>query len=83
VDAVIRLALLAAAWLALIAAADAEPAARAILVAAVAMAGCVGAMVGVVKPRTTEEKLADLELRVVMACGAAGAAVVEAERSKS
>jgi hypothetical protein len=35
------------------------------------------------KPRTTEEKLADLELRVVMACGAAGAAVVEAERSKS
>ena len=43
----IRLALLSAAWLALIVAADAEPAARAILVAAVAMAGCVGAMVGV------------------------------------
>ncbi len=42
-----RLALLAVALLGLVAAADAEPAARAILVAAVAMAGCVGAMVGV------------------------------------
>ena len=41
----IRLALLSAVWLALIVAADAEPAVRAILVAAVAMLGCVGAMV--------------------------------------
>lgn len=36
----------------------------------------------VVSPRTPAERLAELELRVVMACGAAGAAVVEAERSK-
>jgi len=41
------LAILLVALLGLVAAADAEPAARAILVAAVAMAGCVGAMVGV------------------------------------
>lgn len=41
-----------------------------------------GYVPGVVSPRTAAEKLADLELRVVMACGAAGAAVVEAERSK-
>jgi len=39
-----RLALLAVALLGLVAAADADPAARAILVAAVAMGGCVGAM---------------------------------------
>jgi hypothetical protein len=37
---------------------------------------------GVVSPRTAAERLAELELRVVIACGAAGAAVVEAERSK-
>ncbi len=42
-----RLAILAVALLGLVAAADADPAARAILVAAVAMGGCVGAMVGV------------------------------------
>ena len=42
-----RLALLAVALLGLVAAADADPAVRAILVAAVAMCGCVGAMVGV------------------------------------
>jgi len=42
-----RLALLAVALLDLYAAAEADPAARAILVAAVAMGGCVGAMVGV------------------------------------
>ena len=40
-----RLALLAVALLGLVAAAEADPAARAILVAAVAMLGCVGAMV--------------------------------------
>ena len=40
-----RLALLAVALLGLVAAADADPAVRAILVAAVAMLGCVGAMV--------------------------------------
>ncbi len=40
-----RLALLAVALLGLVAAADADPAVRAILVAAVAMGGCVGAMV--------------------------------------
>lgn len=40
-----RLALLAVALLGLVAAAEADPAARAILVAAVAMGGCVGAMV--------------------------------------
>jgi hypothetical protein len=40
-----RLAVLAVALLGLVAAADADPAARAILVAAVAMLGCVGAMV--------------------------------------
>ena len=42
-----KAALLAVALLGLVAAAEADPAARAILVAAVAMAGCVGAMVGV------------------------------------
>ncbi len=42
-----RLAVLAVALLGLVAAADADPAVRAILVAAVAMGGCVGAMVGV------------------------------------
>lgn len=41
-----------------------------------------GYVPGAVKPRTAAERLADLELRVVMACGAAGTAVVEAERSK-
>lgn len=41
-----------------------------------------GYVPGVVSPRTAAERLAELELRVVMACGAAGAAVVEAERSK-
>lgn len=40
-----RLAILAVALLGLVAAADADPAARAILVAVVAMGGCVGAMV--------------------------------------
>ncbi len=42
-----KAALLAVALLGLVAAAEADPAARAILVAAVAMCGCVGAMVGV------------------------------------
>ncbi len=42
-----RLAVLAVALLGLVAAADADPSVRAILVAAVAMTGCVGAMVGV------------------------------------
>lgn len=42
----IRLALLAAVWLALIVAADAEPAVRGILTAAVLIVGVVGAMVG-------------------------------------
>lgn len=41
-----------------------------------------GYVPGVVKPRTLEQRIAELELRVVVACGAAGAAVVEAERSK-
>lgn len=40
-----RLAILAVALLGLVAAADADPAVRAIIVAAVAMGGCVGAMV--------------------------------------
>lgn len=40
-----RLAVLAVALLGRVAAAEADPAARAILVAAVAMGGCVGAMV--------------------------------------
>ncbi len=40
-----KAALLAVALLGLVAAAEADPAARAILVAAVAMGGCVGAMV--------------------------------------
>ena len=42
-----RAAILAVALLGLYAAADADPAVRAILVAVVAMCGCVGAMVGV------------------------------------
>lgn len=41
-----------------------------------------GYVPAVVSPRTPAERLAELELRVVMACGPAGAAVVEAERSK-
>ena len=41
-----------------------------------------GYVPGVARPRTDAERLAELELRVVMACGAAGVAVVEAERSK-
>lgn len=43
----IRLALLAAAWLALIVAADAEPAVRGILTAAALIVGVVGALVSV------------------------------------
>jgi len=42
-----RLAILAVALLGLVAAADADPVVRGVLVAAVAMGGCVGAMVGV------------------------------------
>ena len=41
-----------------------------------------GYVPGVVAPRTAEQRLAELELRVVMACGAAGALVVEAERGR-
>lgn len=41
-----------------------------------------GYVPGVARPRTDAERLAELELRVVIACGAAGVAVVEAERSK-
>ena len=40
-----RLALLAVALLGLVAASDADPVVRGVLVAAVAMGGCVGAMV--------------------------------------
>jgi hypothetical protein len=47
VDAVIRLALLAAVWLALIVAADCDAAARGILTGAALIVGVVGAMVGV------------------------------------
>ena len=42
-----KAALLAVALLGLVAAADADPVVRGVLVAAVAMCGCVGAMVGV------------------------------------
>jgi hypothetical protein len=47
VDAVIRLALLSAVWLALIVAADAEPAARGILTGAALIVGVVAALVSV------------------------------------